>query len=160
MWELLARGVLAPEPSELREVVADSSRWVSIAVVAAMAAFLLRYRPRPVDGAVLLWLAIFAFVPNFLIQYLIWGLPFFIMAGYLRETAVLQLVLVPATVITYQASATGGLDEGLATLYVATMIGLWAFWVAAFFTVAVRIARGPRPGRTEVQPPLVRLAGT
>jgi hypothetical protein len=160
MWDLLTGGVLEPHPTELREAVADSARWVTIAVLAAMAVFLFRYRPRPVDGAVLLWLAIYVFVPNFLIQYLVWGLPFFIMAGYLRETAILQLALVPATVITYQVSPTGGVDEGLATLYVATMIALWAFWVVAFSTLAARVMRRAGDNRGGVQPPLVRLAGT
>ena len=32
----------------------------------------------------LLWLALFVFNPNFLPQYLIWALPFFLMAGYLK----------------------------------------------------------------------------
>jgi len=153
-------GILAPDPSGVSELVADSSRWIALVVLGALAAFLLRYRPAPIDGAVLLWLAIYAFVPNFLMQYIIWGLPFFIMAGYLRETAILQLVLVPATVITYQSSVSGGLDSGLATLYVVTMIGLWAFWLAALVTLATRIARrGPAKPR-DVQPPLARLART
>jgi Glycosyltransferase family 87 len=159
-WDQLTQNVLAPRPSDLTETISGGSRWIVLGAVALAGAFMLRYRPAPVDGAVLLWLAVYAFVPNFLMQYLVWGLPFFVMAGYLRQTAILQLLVLPATVIYYDAGFTGGLDEGLAALYVATMIGLWVFWVAAFTTLAVRTARRASEEPRGVQPHLVRLAGT
>jgi len=159
-FDSLTRGILARQPTEFSELVADSSTWIAIAVLVLVAVFLLRYRPAPIDGAVLLWLAIYAFVPNFLMQYLIWGLPFFIMAGYLRQTAILQAVLLPATVIYYAVQSSGGLDERLATLYVVTMIGLWLFWVIALATVAGRIMKRRRASPSETQPPLVGFAGT
>jgi hypothetical protein len=150
---------LAPEPPPLSEFVADNALWIAIVVLALLGAFLMRHRPAPIDGAVLIWLAIYAFVPNFLMQYLIWGLPFFIMAGYLRQTAILQAALLPATVIYYAAASGEGIAEGLATIYVLTMIGVWIFWVAAFATVAARIARRREARPPDVQPPLVKLAG-
>ena len=157
-FDFLTQGLLLPEHTPLSELVADSAVWIEVVVLALLGAFLMRHRPAPIDGAVLIWLAIYAFFPNFLLQYLIWGLPFFIMAGYLRQTAILQAVLLPATVIYYAAASGAGIAEGLATIYVLTMIGVWIFWVAAFATVAARIARR-REAPPGVQPPLVKLAG-
>ena len=42
-----------------------------------------------------------AFSPDFFLTYLVWGLPFFIMAGYLLEVAILQAFLVIPTVAYY-----------------------------------------------------------
>jgi hypothetical protein len=87
-----------------------------------------------------LWLAVFVFSPNFLSQYLIWALPFAIMAGYLRETGALQVAMIPTLVLTYlNTSAT---TRALAVAYVVMMICLWAFWVAALITVLRRVIRG------------------
>lgn len=51
--------------------------------------------------AVLLWLAVYAFGVNFFFQYLVWGLPFFVMAGYIRSTLVVQLLVLPPTLLFY-----------------------------------------------------------
>ena len=75
----------------------DNAQLVNGAIYAAVAAVLFRYRPAPAVGATILWLATYALAPAFFFQYLVWGIPFFVMAGYLRATALLQAaVLVPA----------------------------------------------------------------
>ena len=102
----------------------------------------------------ILWLAIYVFSPNFLLQYLLWALPFFIMAGYLREVAAVQIVLIPALIITYLSPT--ATTETLANLYVGIMIALWIFWVVALVTVVRRVARRG-PSATDTQPPLVEL---
>ena len=124
-------------------------------VLILVAAFLYRYRPALIDSVVLLWLAVFVFSPNFLLQYLIWALPFFIMAGYLKEVAVLQIALIPALIITYVNIS--ALSDRAADAYVAMMICLWLFWVVALVTVAARVIResGRHPDRP--LPPLVAL---
>jgi hypothetical protein len=159
-WNWVAHGVTFHSPnSGVSELLADNAARIELATVAVVASILARYRPAPIDGAVLIWLATYAFAPNFFMQYLIWGLPFFIMAGYLREVAILQAVVAPATAIYYAQTSSGdGLGAGFAALYVVTMIGLWAFWVAAFATVALRMARQPTAHRAGIQQPLVRLA--
>jgi Glycosyltransferase family 87 len=140
------------QPTGIATFLVDYSGTVTLAALLALAAFLFRYRPPPVEGTVLLWLTIYAFSPNFFMHYLLWGLPFFIMAGYLREVAVLQLALVPALVIYY----TLPFDDAMpaAAIYLPSMIGLWIFWVVALATVATRIARRGPAGPSRAQAPL------
>jgi hypothetical protein len=115
---------LVGTPNDLADWISHNSGWITLIVLAAVALILVRYRPAPIDGIVILWLAVFVFSPNFLLQYLIWALPFFIMAGYLRETGILQLAVIPVLVITYLSFE--AMTRGLADAYVAMMIGLWA----------------------------------
>jgi hypothetical protein len=135
--------------------VYDHPGTITLVGVLALAAFVFRYRPAPIDGAVLLWLAIYVFNPNFFLHYLVWGLPFFIMAGYLREVALLQLLLVPALVIYYLVPFSDAMPA--AAIYVPLMIALWAFWVVALVTLAARVARQRTAYPTGTQPPLVGL---
>ena len=66
--------------------------------VAAVGLLLWIRRIEPVRGAALIWLAIFVANPNFAWHYLIWGLPFFLMSGFVRETLIFSLLAVPALV--------------------------------------------------------------
>ena len=149
---------LAGELGGMSAMLADGSRWITAALLAALAAFLFRYRPAAIDGAVLLWLAVFAFSPNFFLSYMVWALPFFIMAGYLKETAILQAALLPATVVYYLAIGERVFGSALGVVYVASMILLWAFWVVATVAIAARIARRRGWDADHVQPPLVNLS--
>jgi hypothetical protein len=142
-------------PNEFADWISHVGGPITLIVLAALAAFLIRYRPSPIDSTVLLWLAVFAFSPNFLLQYLVWALPFFIMAGYLRETAVLQIALVPTLVITYLSAS--AMTEFLAGAYVAMMICLWIFWLVALVTVVRRVVRRRDAHPAGTQPPLVEL---
>jgi hypothetical protein len=119
----------------------DNASLLVLAGLAGCGLFLLRFRPRPVDAAVLVWLTVYVFNPNFFPQYLVWGLPFFLMAGYLREVAILQAALVPVIVFFY-AKPWGD----WATLpYFAIMAALWIAWVSALFVLARRHASFRRP---------------
>jgi hypothetical protein len=140
---------------EARFLSRNASEITGVALL-GLAAFLFRYRPAPVDGAVLLWLTVFVFSPNFFLHYLLWALPFFIMAGYVKETALLQVYLIPALIVTYVEKDATPTWAGV--LYVAVMAGLWAFWVAALVIVARRVVRGRERHREGVQPPLVGMA--
>lgn len=79
-----------------------------------MAAFLLRRRLEPLAAALVVWTALFAFGLNFGPRYLVWILPFALMAGRLREAAALQLIAFPAAVIV--AGRTWG-HRWVATIY-------------------------------------------
>ena len=140
-WDSIAFAELR-EATGLSGALASNGGPIVGVVTAGMLAFLLRYRPAPIDAAVLLWLAVYASMPSFLLAYMIWGLPFFIMAGYVRQAAILQVATVPAIVIAFFAS-----DEGLgavaATAYVGTVIALWAFWVVALAVLISRTAGRP-----------------
>jgi hypothetical protein len=126
---------------------------ITILALLALAAFLFRYRPAPIDGTVLLWLTVFAVGANFFIQYMVWAIPFFIMAGYLRETAILQLALVPAIVLTYLDDTVVSAEA--AVVFVISMACLWAFWVVALAVVATRVVHGRREHPEGIQPPLI-----
>ncbi len=134
--------------------VKDHAGLITLIGVLALAAFLFRYRPAPVDGAVLLWLVIYVFNPNFFMQYLVWGLPFFIMAGYLREVAILQLLLIPAIVVFELMPQR---TDDLVVIYTPSMIALYAFWILATYVVAHRIVRRGGPQADGVQPPLIDI---
>jgi hypothetical protein len=136
--------------------VSENAGPITLASLFALAVFLFRYRPAPIDGAVLLWLTLYSFSPNFFMQYLVWGLPFFIMAGYLLEVAILQLLLIPDLLITYLIPFSDSFPA--AAIYVPTMICLWAFWVAALITLGRRVVRRHHAHPSGIQPPLVEFA--
>ena len=145
------------DPTALGEFTAQNAGEITVLAVLAVALLLFRYRPAPIDAAVLLWLTVYALSPNFLMQYMVWGLPFFIMGGYLREVAIVQLVLVPAIMVYYLAPFE---DPSLATaVYVPSLIALWAFWVVALVTVIRRVLARPPARAPAVQPSLVELEG-
>jgi Glycosyltransferase family 87 len=142
-------------PNDLANWLGHNSGLITPVVLLAVFAFLLRYRHAPIDAIVTLWLAVFVFSPNFLFQYLIWALPFFIMAGYLRETALLQLAVIPALVITYLHFNV--MTRALADAYVFEMICLWIFWVVALVTVVRRVIEHQASGPEQARRPLVEL---
>ena len=147
--------IFKAEPSAVARSISRANGPLTVLVLILLAVFLYRYRPALIDSMVLLWLAVFVFSPNFLLQYLVWALPFFIMAGYLKEVAALQIALIPALIITYTNPS--ALSDRTADLYVAIMICLWVFWVVALATVVARVIResGRHPDRP--LPPLVAL---
>jgi hypothetical protein len=59
------------------------------------------------------------------------------MAGYLKQVAVLQLMLLPPTLIFYMSPWQ---DGSIAPVYVATMAAVWLAWVGALFLQARKIA--------------------
>jgi len=112
--------------SGLTTALLDVRVLVSGAALAAAGAFLWRRRPEPATGALIVYLTVFAFGLNFGPRYLVWGLPFVLLAGHLRAAALLQAVTFPAAALlafrTYES-------EWVATVYVVLMLVL----LAAFF---------------------------
>jgi hypothetical protein len=123
----------------LTKVLYDQARWITGAALFAVAAVVFRYRASPVDAAVLLWLAVWAFGVSFFLQYMVWGLPFLLMAGYLRHVLILQAALLPPTIVTY---ATGNHAWDVWAFYTVPMILIWVAFVAAAALIAGRIASG------------------
>jgi hypothetical protein len=123
--------------------------------LAGLAALVFRYRPSTVDAAVMLWLTIYVFSPNFFYTYVVWALPFFLIAGYIVETAALSLLFLPAMLTFYVTSWPSG-TRG--SIYTATMIVIWFVWVAALAICAIRVIRRGRPAGGGSQPPLVDLS--
>lgn len=107
-------------------------------VLLAVFATVVRYRPAPRDAVVFLWVAFYAFSPNFFFQYLIWGIPFFLMAGYLRNTVLLQAaVFIPMVTAFLIPWSTGH----PAALYVPLMLGVWVVFVVALVQLFDRMRR-------------------
>jgi hypothetical protein len=130
-------GPLDARPDGLADWISSAGGPITALALAGLALFLWRYRPEPAVGAVLLWLTVFVFSPNFLLQYLVWALPFFLMAGYVWQTAALQVALVPALLLTYLSP--GWYGRTGADAYVAMMAALWVLWVLALVWVARRV---------------------
>lgn len=123
------------------------------ALYLAVGAFLARYRPPPALAASLLWLATYALSPAFFFQYLVWGLPFFVMAGYLRAAAALQAGVLLPMIFFYQEPWRGDLTS---YIYIPVMLVVWAGTLVALGALARGIAARRQAGDLR-WPALVRL---
>lgn len=76
--------------------------WIpNLALAAAFVAVAVRLRPQPREAAAFLWLLVLAFGSGFFFQYLVWLLPFLLLAGYTTATALLQVVVTVPMLIFY-----------------------------------------------------------
>jgi hypothetical protein len=130
----------APLSAVTRALLAHG-QWIAGVAVAASTALLLRYRPPAIVGAVLLWLVVYAFGVTFFLQYMVWGLPFFLMAGYVRQVLVLEAALVPAILVIYGHPAH---EWEVLALYTVPVLVVWAALTVSTFVVARGIVRLPR----------------
>ena len=124
-WATLENPV---QPNDTMETLWETQRWLVGAGVLAATALAWWRRLPPLEAACLIYLTTFVVNPNFAFQYLIWGLPFFIAAGFLREVALFQLAILPATVLLYARPAAVEADGW--TYYVAIQAA-WLGMVAA-----------------------------
>jgi hypothetical protein len=114
----------------------DLGKPVLLVALAALGIYLLVVRVRPAQAAVLVWLTVYAFLPNFFFGYALWGLPIFLMAGYVREVAAVQAVLLVPLVL---AEARPWDGHAVAWIYTPIMLLVWAGAVVAL-VVQVRRA--------------------
>ena len=117
----------------------DAAGGITALAMALFTVFVVRYRPPAAQAAVLLWLALYALSPHFFFQYLVWGLPFFLLSGRLRLAAAVQAVALLPTVLFYRAPWE---SEAVAVPYGVAMLALWALFAAGL----VRVARDRRAG--------------
>lgn len=103
--------------------------------------YLAVYRPPPRHAAAVLWLLVLAFGSGFFFQYLVWLLPFLLLAGRWRAAAALQLAVTPAMLLFY---VTAWRSESIVPVYVGIMLAVWAAWVggAALLAREGRLALG------------------
>lgn len=129
-------GLAAVEPHGLASALRENGGLITAAALAGTGAFLWWVRAPAVLGAVLVWLTVYVFGINFFLQYLVWGIPFFLLAGYVREVALLEAVLLAPTLANY----IGPESEWQAwALYTVPMILVWAGFTLAFITLANRL---------------------
>ena len=117
---------------------------LNLALLAALALLLVRARPRPVCGAVLIVLALYSFTSGFFLQYLVWGLPFLLMAGHLRSVAAIQAVTLPAAALFYLAPWE---SETAVVVYATLMIALWLALLGGFAVLARRALQSSQAAR-------------
>jgi uncharacterized membrane protein YkgB len=91
------------------------------------------------DRAAVLWLAFYVVTPVFFFQYLVWGLPFLLMAGRLRLALAIQAVALPATLMFYLAPWE---SDDVAVPYWLGMIALWALLVVSLGRLIAGTRRG------------------
>jgi hypothetical protein len=117
--------------------IADHQRLVNAVMVLGAGGFLLVRRMAPERAAVVLWLVVWAFGTGFFFQYLVWGLPFLLLAGHLRAAGALQVVMLLPAVLFYAGPWRG---DDVVIVFVAVMLAVWLAWLVGL--VAVGRARG------------------
>jgi len=128
------------------EWLLDNGTTIAAVLLAVSAVVVARRRLEPAQAASVLWLVVYAFGVNFFFQYLVWGIPFFLMAGHRRAVVALQAVALPAAVMLYLAPWEHYLRA--AAVYLPLAVGLWVALVVALLRSgrwARRSHGGPRP---------------
>jgi hypothetical protein len=123
-----------PPTGEQTRFLLDYDIHITIAGVLAAAVVLALLRPDPLGAAAIVWLTVWVFGVNFFVQYLVWGLPFLLARGQLREAAAIQALAGPAVLLLYLERSEEWL---LWSVYTIPMIALWVL-------LAVLLARAVR----------------
>ncbi|HVE69372.1 MAG TPA: glycosyltransferase 87 family protein [Solirubrobacteraceae bacterium] len=139
-----ALGLRSVALSDLSLQLYDHGTWAIGAGLIAVAFVGARSRGGAVPMAVLLWLAVYVLGVNFFFQYALWGLPFFLMAGYVRQVALAELVLLGPTIVFYRRPWEA---DAIGYAYVAVMLALLATAAVAFAVLARRQLRTAPGGR-------------
>jgi hypothetical protein len=122
----------------------DAGGYVAAAGLAAAIAFVARFRLKPLDAAVILWLAVWLFGVNFFVQYLVWGLPFMLARGHLRSALAIQLLAGPAVLLLYLERSEEWL---LWSVYTVPMIALWGLTLVLLARAVRDYASAPKSTR-------------
>jgi uncharacterized membrane protein len=100
-----------------------AARWIAAGTVLCSFAVLLRARAAAPLAAAALYLTVYAFGVTFFMQYMVWGLPFLLMAGYLWQVLALEALLLAPVYVIYHGVTTNTAGK---VLYVAPMLLVWA----------------------------------
>jgi Glycosyltransferase family 87 len=108
----------------------ERQNWIVGLSVLAGGLFAYRKRLDPIPAAALIWLTVYVSNFNWSYQYFVWGLPFFLLAGWRARVATIQLgLLLPAAELYFRFGV-----PGLTWLYLPLVMCVWvacAFWLAA-----------------------------
>lgn len=141
------------ELSAVSEWLFDRASAFALASLLAVGAVLLWRRTPPVLAALIVYLTFYAFGINFGMQYLIWGMPFALMAGRVGLVAALQLaVLVPSAI----GIGVGSRDLPLEWVYSPIMLLVWAGLLAWWAVELRRVLRGTAERPPDVVQPSAR----
>jgi hypothetical protein len=131
---------LRADPNAAMRLLVEQRQIASLVLLAGLVIMMIRARPPVINAAVLLMLGIYAFSTGFFFQYLVWGLPFLLMAGHVRAVAGIQAVALIPTVLFYRAPWT---SNAAVIVYATLMIALWGGFIIALIEL----------GRRELAPP-------
>jgi hypothetical protein len=128
------------------------SRWlfhhgqeIAEVAIAAVALFVVRLHVRAPTAAVIVWLSAYVFGVGFYMQYIVWGLPFFLMAGYVRQVALLQTLLLAPLYVTYHGVGAAWRVTVLYTIPMLVVWGLFTFALGSEFRLVGRRMQRVRP---------------
>lgn len=138
----LAAFWLRTEPSvpltSASEALLSASALISIGALLATGALMLWRGTPALHAAVLLWVTVYAFGVNAGLTYLLWGLPFFLLAGRLWLAVAVQAAALVPTVLLY---GVGSRDVPLERIYVPIMLAMLAGFVALYVVEANQALR-------------------
>jgi uncharacterized membrane protein len=108
-----------------------------IAAVGVLGTFAVIWRGRPTApvATTMLFLAVYAFGVTFFMQYMVWGLPFMLMSGYLWQVLALEVLLFPAVYALYHGVHRAWAGD---VFYVGPMILVWAILTISLGLLARR----------------------
>jgi hypothetical protein len=140
----LARAVILGanvRPGSLATSFLDHGVFVLAPFYALVAVALWKWRVEANVACAVVWLTFYAFAPNFFFQYLIWGIPFFLLAGYVVPAALfVAFIAIPHLVFV----ARPWRQSAVATLYEVLVIGAWVGYVVALALLLTRLRRRAR----------------
>ena len=129
--ELAEQITRSVDRTEAVDFIYDKGQAIVLVALTAVAFF--ARRREPLERALLIWIAFYCVTPTFFVQYLVWGLPFFLMAGRIRLALAVQVLGLVAAVLFYRAPWE---SSGAPVAYGAAMIALWLLFVASFVVTA------------------------
>lgn len=134
-------------------LLANRSAW-TLLTVALVGAFVYRRRTAPALAATLLWLSFYVTGTGFFFQYLIWGLPFMLMAGLVASVALVELAVAVPMLLFYLGPWESG---AIPVVYWVLMVGLWVAFCAWLYSLARR-EHGDAGEQRRARPPLIATA--
>lgn len=137
--DILVKGANVPfhGPSMMLE---NHGKLILFSVLALAALLVVARRPRPEVAAAVLWLAVYAAIPYFFFQYVLWGLPFLLMAGFLGGVATAQAILFVPTILW---EARPWQSQSVIWPYYVSMTLAWAIAVMSLVVRALHLYRQP-----------------
>jgi hypothetical protein len=117
-------------PNALNAWFYERQNWIVGLSVLASALFAYRKRLQPIPAAALIWLTVYVSNFNWSYQYFVWGLPFFLLAGWSARVAAIQLaLLLPAAELYFRFGV-----PGLTWVYLPLVTCVWTgctLWLIA-----------------------------
>lgn len=124
--------------SSVSQTLLDLQSPITALLLAPFIAILVKRRSPAVTSAAALWLVFFVVTPGFTFQYVVWALPFALMAGYVWQVAVIQAFLFLPSLMVYRR----GIIDSPHFIYTPIMALLWLALLSALVWMLVD-RRGP-----------------